>query len=197
MISVSSRSECLIRMAVGWFYLSALALFSLGSMCILSTIYWMRYWHKGFAWDGTILTFNWHPVLMVTGMVVLYSAGECPAGQCSPSPAWFMSLSGLGLWGGVGRVVSGPRCYLEEDVRTLRRGAAEKGSCRDVLGQGLVNSSIKGQRVRILGFASPVIWVAAPQLCCCVAAVAGDHTETRVWLGSDQTSFTVMRGGKK
>lgn len=63
-------------MAVGWFYLSVLALCSLGSMCILFTIYWMRYWHGGFAWDGSILMFNWHPVLMVTGMVVLYSAGE-------------------------------------------------------------------------------------------------------------------------
>ena len=63
-------------MAVGWFYLSVLALCSLGSMCILFTIYWMRYWHGGFAWDGSMLMFNWHPVLMVTGMVVLYSAGE-------------------------------------------------------------------------------------------------------------------------
>uniref|UniRef100_A0A8D1FAB7 Cytochrome b ascorbate-dependent protein 3 n=1 Tax=Sus scrofa TaxID=9823 RepID=A0A8D1FAB7_PIG len=74
-------------MAVGWFYLSALALFSLGSMCILSTIYWMRYWHEGFAWDGTILTFNWHPVLMVTGMVVLYSAAGWASPPSSSSPA--------------------------------------------------------------------------------------------------------------
>ncbi|XP_006076621.1 lysosomal membrane ascorbate-dependent ferrireductase CYB561A3 isoform X1 [Bubalus kerabau] len=63
-------------MAVGWFYLSVLALCSLGSMCILFTIYWMRYWHGGFAWDGSMLMFNWHPVLMVTGMVVLYSAAS-------------------------------------------------------------------------------------------------------------------------
>ncbi|XP_060259996.1 lysosomal membrane ascorbate-dependent ferrireductase CYB561A3 isoform X1 [Ovis aries] len=63
-------------MAVGWFYLSVLALCSLGSICILSTIYWMRYWHGGFAWDGSILMFNWHPVLMVTSMVVLYSAAS-------------------------------------------------------------------------------------------------------------------------
>ncbi|KAG5196425.1 hypothetical protein MJG53_016805 [Ovis ammon polii x Ovis aries] len=67
---------CLVRMAVGWFYLSVLALCSLGSICILSTIYWMRYWHGGFAWDGSILMFNWHPVLMVTSMVVLYSAAS-------------------------------------------------------------------------------------------------------------------------
>lgn len=63
-------------MAVGRFYLSVLALSSLGSMCILFTIYWMWNWHGGFAWDGSIHMFNYHPVLMVAGMVVVYGAGE-------------------------------------------------------------------------------------------------------------------------
>nr|XP_019609626.1 PREDICTED: cytochrome b ascorbate-dependent protein 3 isoform X1 [Rhinolophus sinicus]XP_019609627.1 PREDICTED: cytochrome b ascorbate-dependent protein 3 isoform X1 [Rhinolophus sinicus] len=63
-------------MAVRWFYLSVLALSSLGLMCIFFTVYWMQSWHGGFAWDGTIFTFNCHPVLMVTGMVVLYSAAS-------------------------------------------------------------------------------------------------------------------------
>lgn len=124
MISVSSRSECLIRMAVGWFYLSALALFSLGSMCILSTIYWMRYWHKGFAWDGTILTFNWHPVLMVTGMVVLYSAGECPAGQCSLALSSLVYVTvrfGAVGWGGEG-------CLWAQVLFGGRRKNSEKRS---------------------------------------------------------------------
>lgn len=74
-------------MAMGWFYLSVLALCSLGLMCILSTIYWISYWQGGFAWDGTILMFNWHPVLMVTGMVVFYSAGEYRSAEetwCGP-----------------------------------------------------------------------------------------------------------------
>uniref|UniRef100_A0A8D0MWQ5 Lysosomal membrane ascorbate-dependent ferrireductase CYB561A3 n=1 Tax=Sus scrofa TaxID=9823 RepID=A0A8D0MWQ5_PIG len=88
-------------MAVGWFYLSALALFSLGSMCILSTIYWMRYWHKGFAWDGTILTFNWHPVLMVTGMVVLYSAASLayrlPQSWVGPKLPWKLGHAAMHL----------------------------------------------------------------------------------------------------
>lgn len=92
-----------------WFYLSALALSSLGLMCILFTVYWMQSWHGGFAWDGTIFMFNCHPVLMVAGMVVLYSAGEyggagqtCSSpglvGPRSPSQGWPLSLLRSGLW---------------------------------------------------------------------------------------------------
>uniref|UniRef100_A0A4W6CEW0 Lysosomal membrane ascorbate-dependent ferrireductase CYB561A3 n=1 Tax=Lates calcarifer TaxID=8187 RepID=A0A4W6CEW0_LATCA len=29
-------------------------------------------WRGGFSWDGSALQFNWHPVLMVSGLVVLY-----------------------------------------------------------------------------------------------------------------------------
>ncbi|XP_060242518.1 lysosomal membrane ascorbate-dependent ferrireductase CYB561A3 isoform X1 [Meriones unguiculatus] len=63
-------------MASGRFYLSCMVLGSLGSMCILFTIYWMQYWRGGFAWDGSMHMFNWHPVLMISGMVVLYGAGS-------------------------------------------------------------------------------------------------------------------------
>nr|KAF6437363.1 cytochrome b561 family member A3 [Molossus molossus] len=63
-------------MAAGWFHLSVLALSSLGLISILFTIYWMHSWHGGFAWDGSILMFNCHPVLMVAGMVVVYSAAS-------------------------------------------------------------------------------------------------------------------------
>lgn len=66
-------------MAEGRFYLAVLALSSLGAVCVLFTIYWMWSWHGGFAWDGSTLTFNCHPVLMVAGMVVVYSAGEWEA----------------------------------------------------------------------------------------------------------------------
>uniref|UniRef100_A0A494BAG8 ascorbate ferrireductase (transmembrane) n=1 Tax=Mus musculus TaxID=10090 RepID=A0A494BAG8_MOUSE len=72
-------------MASGWFYLSCMVLGSLGSMCILFTAYWMQYWRGGFAWDGTVLMFNWHPVLMVAGMVVLY--GAVVPGLCCLPPA--------------------------------------------------------------------------------------------------------------
>ncbi|KAF3822139.1 hypothetical protein GH733_007513 [Mirounga leonina] len=101
--------ERLLRMAVGWFYLSFYALCFLGLMCIILTICWMQLWHGGFAWDGTILMFNYHPVLMVVGLVVLYSAGEYAVmadipspragwGRALPTRGWPLSLLGLGLW---------------------------------------------------------------------------------------------------
>ncbi|KAM9659077.1 lysosomal membrane ascorbate-dependent ferrireductase CYB561A3 isoform 1-T4 [Trichechus inunguis] len=79
-------------MAVGRFYLSCLMLGSLGLLCILFTIYWMRYWHNGFAWNVSDLRFNWHPVLMVTGMVVLYGAASLvyrvPQSWVGPKLPW-------------------------------------------------------------------------------------------------------------
>lgn len=44
----------------------------LGIVCVGFTAYWSQHWLGGFAWDGTSKMFNWHPVLMVTGMLVLY-----------------------------------------------------------------------------------------------------------------------------
>ncbi|KAI4791789.1 hypothetical protein KUCAC02_033799 [Chaenocephalus aceratus] len=35
----------------------------------------MAYWRGGFAWDGSALQFNWHPVLMVSGLLLLYGNG--------------------------------------------------------------------------------------------------------------------------
>ncbi|XP_058382719.1 lysosomal membrane ascorbate-dependent ferrireductase CYB561A3 isoform X1 [Diceros bicornis minor] len=88
-------------MAVGWFYLSCLVLGSLGSMCILFTIYWMQYWRGGFAWDGSTYMFNWHPVLMVTGMVVVYSAASLvyrlPQSWVGPKLPWKLLHAALHL----------------------------------------------------------------------------------------------------
>ncbi|KAF5927351.1 hypothetical protein HPG69_018951, partial [Diceros bicornis minor] len=88
-------------MAVGWFYLSCLVLGSLGSMCILFTIYWMQYWRGGFAWDGSTYMFNWHPVLMVTGMVVFYSAASLvyrlPQSWVGPKLPWKLLHAALHL----------------------------------------------------------------------------------------------------
>ncbi|XP_018599532.1 lysosomal membrane ascorbate-dependent ferrireductase CYB561A3 isoform X1 [Scleropages formosus] len=54
------------------FYLSYLLCLCLGIVCVVFVCYWNNTWRGGFAWDGTALQFNWHPVLMVTGLVVLY-----------------------------------------------------------------------------------------------------------------------------
>ncbi|GAB1302186.1 Lysosomal membrane ascorbate-dependent ferrireductase CYB561A3 [Apodemus speciosus] len=93
--------EFLIRMASGWFYLSCMVLGSLGSMCILFTTYWMQYWRGGFAWDGTVRMFNWHPVLMVSSMVVLYGAASLvyrlPSSWVGPKLPWKVLHAALHL----------------------------------------------------------------------------------------------------
>lgn len=67
----------------------------LGLGCVAFVGAWCQHWRGGFAWDGSARMFNWHPVLMVTGMVVLYGAGEqrvrggaaslCPSLTLSPT----------------------------------------------------------------------------------------------------------------
>ncbi|XP_023694338.1 lysosomal membrane ascorbate-dependent ferrireductase CYB561A3 [Paramormyrops kingsleyae] len=54
------------------FYLSYLLCLCLGILSVVFVSYWNYKWRGGFAWDGSGLQFNWHPVLMVTGLVVLY-----------------------------------------------------------------------------------------------------------------------------
>lgn len=54
------------------FYPVYLLSLCLGILCILFVSYWNAEWRGGFAWDGSGKQFNWHPVLMVTGLVVLY-----------------------------------------------------------------------------------------------------------------------------
>ncbi|NWY54975.1 CYAC3 protein, partial [Chionis minor] len=46
----------------------------LGFVCVAFVSAWCQHWRGGFAVDGSAQMFNWHPVLMVTGMVVLYGA---------------------------------------------------------------------------------------------------------------------------
>ncbi|NXG63111.1 CYAC3 protein, partial [Hemiprocne comata] len=46
----------------------------LGLLCMAFVTAWCQHWRGGFSWDGSILTFNWHPVLMVAGLVVIYGA---------------------------------------------------------------------------------------------------------------------------
>ncbi|XP_061856622.1 lysosomal membrane ascorbate-dependent ferrireductase CYB561A3 [Colius striatus] len=46
----------------------------LGIVCVAFVGAWCQHWRGGFAWDGSAHMFNWHPLLMVTGLVVLYGA---------------------------------------------------------------------------------------------------------------------------
>ncbi|XP_077571616.1 lysosomal membrane ascorbate-dependent ferrireductase CYB561A3-like [Stigmatopora nigra] len=47
----------------------------LGLACVVTVSIWNSQCRGGFAWDGSSLQFNWHPVLMTTGMLVLYGNG--------------------------------------------------------------------------------------------------------------------------
>ncbi|CAL8262391.1 unnamed protein product [Boreogadus saida] len=60
-------------------YLSLLLCAFLGVACVAGVCVWNSQWHGGFAWDDSGLKFNWHPVLMVSGLVVVYGfvAGKC------------------------------------------------------------------------------------------------------------------------
>ncbi|KAM9393617.1 lysosomal membrane ascorbate-dependent ferrireductase CYB561A3 isoform 2-T3 [Pholidichthys leucotaenia] len=57
------------------FYAHYLLCLVLGIACVVCVCVWNKQWRGGFAWDGSALEFNWHPVLMVTGLVVLYGNG--------------------------------------------------------------------------------------------------------------------------
>uniref|UniRef100_A0A8C2BZP8 Lysosomal membrane ascorbate-dependent ferrireductase CYB561A3 n=1 Tax=Cyprinus carpio TaxID=7962 RepID=A0A8C2BZP8_CYPCA len=41
-------------------------------LCLMFVCLWSGIWRGGFAWDKSFLQFNWHPVLMVTSLVMLY-----------------------------------------------------------------------------------------------------------------------------
>ncbi|XP_026200100.1 cytochrome b ascorbate-dependent protein 3 isoform X2 [Anabas testudineus] len=57
------------------FYSCYLSCLCLGLACVACVCVWFSQWRGGFAWDGSPLQFNWHPVLMVTGLVVVYGIG--------------------------------------------------------------------------------------------------------------------------
>ncbi|NXK57093.1 CYAC3 protein, partial [Chauna torquata] len=73
----------------------------LGLVCVAFVSAWCQHWRGGFAWDGTTRMFNWHPVLMVTGMVVLYGAAalvyRLPPARRGPKLPWKMLHSALAL----------------------------------------------------------------------------------------------------
>ncbi|XP_027133690.1 lysosomal membrane ascorbate-dependent ferrireductase CYB561A3 isoform X1 [Larimichthys crocea] len=57
------------------FYVCFLLCLGLGVSCVVCVCLWNKQWRGGFAWDGSPKQFNWHPVLMVTGLIVLYGNG--------------------------------------------------------------------------------------------------------------------------
>lgn len=52
--------------------LSLLLCLALGLACVVLVSVWSTHFRGGFMWDGSSKEFNWHPVLMTSGLVVLY-----------------------------------------------------------------------------------------------------------------------------
>nr|XP_025965092.1 cytochrome b ascorbate-dependent protein 3 isoform X2 [Dromaius novaehollandiae] len=73
----------------------------LGAVCVAFVSAWCQRWRGGFAWDGSAQMFNWHPVLMVTGMVVLYGAAalvyRLPFSWSGPKFPWKVLHGALAL----------------------------------------------------------------------------------------------------
>ncbi|XP_068253906.1 lysosomal membrane ascorbate-dependent ferrireductase CYB561A3 [Nyctibius grandis] len=74
---------------------------ALGFVCVAFVSAWCQHWRGGFALDGSAQTFNWHPVLMVTGMVVLYGAAalvyRLPPAWRGPKLPWKVLHGALAL----------------------------------------------------------------------------------------------------
>ena len=58
------------------FIVSVGAIQILGILAMILTGVWMGKYLGGFAWDGSGLEFNYHPLCMVISMVFLYSEGK-------------------------------------------------------------------------------------------------------------------------
>ncbi|XP_029961186.1 lysosomal membrane ascorbate-dependent ferrireductase CYB561A3 isoform X2 [Salarias fasciatus] len=69
------RAGVLRMSSITTFYACHLLLLALSLACVVCVCVWNSRWRGGFAWDGSSLQFNWHPVLMVVGLVVLYGNG--------------------------------------------------------------------------------------------------------------------------
>ncbi|XP_072521343.1 lysosomal membrane ascorbate-dependent ferrireductase CYB561A3 isoform X2 [Salminus brasiliensis] len=54
------------------FYSAYLLCLVLSVVCVVLVVHWNASFRGGFAWDHQAKQFNWHPVLMVVGLVVLY-----------------------------------------------------------------------------------------------------------------------------
>lgn len=49
----------------------------LGAVVVILVIVWTSYYRNGFAWrSAPQLEFNWHPLLMIIGLVYLYGNGK-------------------------------------------------------------------------------------------------------------------------
>ncbi|XP_055036686.2 lysosomal membrane ascorbate-dependent ferrireductase CYB561A3 [Misgurnus anguillicaudatus] len=79
------------------FYVLYILSMCLGLLCVMFVCLWSGTWRGGFAWDGSFLQFNWHPVLMVTGLVVLYGNAVLLYRVPLPWSRWWCKVAHAGL----------------------------------------------------------------------------------------------------
>ncbi|XP_025041459.2 lysosomal membrane ascorbate-dependent ferrireductase CYB561A3 isoform X2 [Pelodiscus sinensis] len=74
---------------------------TVGFLCVTFVSFWTQHWRGGFAWDRSAKVFNWHPVFMVTGLVVLYGAAvlvyRVPRSWTGPKLPWKLLHAALTL----------------------------------------------------------------------------------------------------
>ncbi|XP_061554930.1 lysosomal membrane ascorbate-dependent ferrireductase CYB561A3-like [Phycodurus eques] len=84
-----------------YFYMSTCLCVTLGLLCVVLVVFWNWRWRGGFAWDGTEAQFNWHPVLMISGLLVLYGLAallfRVPWGWSQKKRGWKLVHAGLML----------------------------------------------------------------------------------------------------
>lgn len=82
-------------------YVSLVLCVTLGFICVVLTAVWGSHYRGGYKWDGSGLEFNWHPVLMTSGLVVLYGCGavvyRLPFTWAQSKLRWKLVHSGLML----------------------------------------------------------------------------------------------------
>lgn len=89
--------------------LSLLLCLVLGISCVTLVSVWSARFRGGFGWNGSGLEFNWHPVLMTAGLVVLYGYASVlyrvPLTWGQSKQPWKLLHSGLMLAALLGAVV--------------------------------------------------------------------------------------------
>ncbi|KAL6466018.1 hypothetical protein MHYP_G00261510 [Metynnis hypsauchen] len=69
---IEGSPKVVVMKATVAFYSAYLLCLVLSVVCVVLVVHWNASYRGGFAWDHGSKQFNWHPVLMVLGLVVLY-----------------------------------------------------------------------------------------------------------------------------
>ncbi|XP_061657507.1 lysosomal membrane ascorbate-dependent ferrireductase CYB561A3-like isoform X2 [Syngnathoides biaculeatus] len=100
--SARTRQRGHFAMAAHFYFYASWGLsVTLGLLCVVLVAFWNSHWRGGFAWDGTEAQFNWHPVLMISGLLVLYGLAavlyRVPWGWSQKKRGWKLVHAGLML----------------------------------------------------------------------------------------------------